>query len=229
MLPPSNSPSDASALRRRARPLSGIGRSTSAYSPGPSDDFGATRYCPRPSRVLLRIDVLFDDRPARQRARVGAVGFGCRHEAIIVVRCDQRDDRGLIAVGIHAGNVREVDLEQGIEVEHARARRRRERPHGRALLVGTEQAAERRRDTADGGIHECERLARDPLQILHALAAPAGAGERDLRDRRRDGSAAPSRSATRAAPGPRATPAARARVAPSRLLPVSPRAARSSS
>ena len=45
-----------------------------------------------------------------------------------------------------------------------------ERPDGRALLVGPEQAAERRRDAAHGGIHERERLAREALQILEPLA-----------------------------------------------------------
>ena len=75
----------------------------------------------------------------------------------------------------------------GIEVEHARARGCGERPDGRALLVGPEQAAERRRDAAHGGIHERERLTREALQILEPLsAASAAAGERDLRDRRRD-------------------------------------------
>ena len=171
MLPPSNSPSDASELRRRARLLSGIGRSTSANSPGPSCVFGAMEYWPRPSRVLSVATTLLDDRPARQRARVRAFRFGGRDEAIIVVGRHELHDRGLIAVGIDAGDMREVDLELRLEVEHARARGCGERPDGRALLVGPEQAAERRRETADGGIHERERLTREALQILECARA----------------------------------------------------------
>ena len=121
---------------------------------------------------------------------LGTVRLGRGDEAVVVVRRHELDDRRLIAIGIDSGYVREVDLEDGRDVEHARALRRGKRPHGRAFLVGAEQAAERRRDAADGGIHERERLAREALQTFHALAATAAAArERHLRDRRRDRSA----------------------------------------
>ena len=185
MLPPSNSPSDASALRRRARLLSGIGRSTSAYSPGPSCDLRRDAILAAAEPRALRSDALLDDRPARQRARVRAVGFGRSHEAIVVLRRTSRRSRAGSGRDRRRGCARSRSRTRGRSRARASSRCR-ERPDGRAILVGAEQAAERRRDAADGGVHESERLPREALQILHALAAPAAARERDLRDRRRN-------------------------------------------
>ena len=170
-------------------------------------------YCPRPSTRGLRSDDFLDDRPARQRARARPFRFGGGDEAIVVVRRHELDDRGLVPVGIDTGDMREVDLELGIEVEHARARGRGEGPDGRAVLVGPEQAAERRRDAAHGRIHERERLTCEALQILEPLALrrppPANATCAIVGAIAALSSAATTR---RAAPGPRATPAAPARA-----------------
>ena len=173
VLPPSSSPSDASELRRRSRLALGDRPQHERVLAGSERGFRRDSILAATEPRALRRDALLDDRPARQRTRARAFRFRSGDEAIIVVGRHELHDRGLVSIGIHAGDVREVDLEYGVDSRARACSGRRERPDGRAVLVGTEQAAERRRDAADGRIHERERLAREALQTLDALTAPA--------------------------------------------------------